>query len=96
MFEYNGFEAAHDFSRLPRVRSRAHRKIHIGGRNSQLLEEYIRHIGVIMLSGVDQGLLYTGLLLECPQDRSHFHEVWPSAYDMKNVHRLTGLLDVIC
>ena len=54
--------------------------------NLKLLEEHIRHIGVVVLSGMNQGLLDLWILSECAQHRRDFHEIWTRADYVKNMH----------
>jgi hypothetical protein len=39
--------------------ARTNFKIYIRGRHSKLLEEHVGHVGVVMLSGVDECLLHS-------------------------------------
>ena len=49
----------------------------------------IRHIRVVMLAGMNQGLDDMLARFERVHHGRHFHEIWPSAYDVKYVHRFS-------
>ena len=70
--------------------ARADRQIHIGSRYPQLLKEHIGHIGVVVLTGVNEGLRHTLPSLQGTQDRSDLHEVRPSSNDVKYVHQFSS------
>ena len=66
-------------------------KIDIWLRHFQLIEEDLRHVGVVVLPRVNKSLLK--LLAESsdlPQHRSGFDEIGPSAYNMENSSALRG------
>ncbi len=83
-------QAHHDLRRLLRMCARTDRQIHIGRRYLQLLKEDIRHIDVIVLTGMDEGLSYIRVLLQGVQDWSDLHEVRARSYNMKYVHRFSN------
>src|SRR3984957_1873544 len=87
--KHDRLKSTHDLSRLVRMTARTDLKVYIGLWNVQLREENIRHISVIMLAGVDQGLLRP-TVLERPQHRRRLHEVWSSAHDVQNVHEFVN------
>jgi hypothetical protein len=50
---------------------------------SELLEEDLRELGIVVLAGVKEGL-FDGPLLERERDRGRLHELRPVAYDGKD------------
>src|SRR6266852_3711744 len=60
----------------------------------QLLKKYIRHVGIVMLAGMNEGLLYLGVMLERAQHGREFHKIRPGTHYVKNVH--TKSPDVEC
>src|SRR5580658_488496 len=83
--ESDGLESAHDRGSLLSMRSRTNIQVFIGFRDSELLEEHIRHLHVIMLTCVDESLNMpmTG---EPTMYRCSFHEVRTGADHMEHVH----------
>ncbi|BDU21500.1 hypothetical protein DYGSA30_29570 [Dyella sp. GSA-30] len=56
----------------------------------QLIEKHIRHVGVVVLTGMHQDLLY---MLAVPgkrtRDNGGLDELWPGADDGYDLHTLT-------
>jgi hypothetical protein len=61
-------------------------QVHIGRRDVELLEEHIRHIDVIVLAGVDEGLGHICVVFQGVQDGDDLHEVGARSDDVKYVH----------
>src|SRR5271157_1284813 len=71
------------------MRPRTNRQVHIRSRDTKLLKEDVRHIRVIVLASMDQGLNDVLARFERVHHGRHFHEIWASAYDVKYVHRFS-------
>jgi len=84
MLEDDRFKAAHDLGGLLRMTARTHAEIRIRLGNFQLSKEYVRHIPVVMLAGMNQ-YLPDAAPLQAPQNGRRFHEVRPGSYNMKNM-----------
>ena len=82
-FEHDGFHPNHDLRRLLGMGARTNRKVHIGSRDAELLEEHIGHIDVVVLASVDEGLHHILPRLQGIQDGSDLHEVGTSSDDVK-------------
>jgi hypothetical protein len=57
----DGLESGHDVGSLTRVPTRAHFKVHIRCRHLPLFEEDVRHVGVVVLASMHQGLARTSV-----------------------------------
>ena len=79
-------EAGHDVCSLAGMAPRTHSHVDIRGRDLKLLEEHIRHVGVIMLAGMDEALLDPGMLPERAQNGRDLHEIGTRADYVKNMH----------
>src|ERR1700722_6538299 len=82
-FEHDGLEAHHDLSGLHRMRAGANRQIQVGWWKTELLKENIRHIDVVMLPGVDEGLRDVAAVLECSENGSDLHEIGARSDNVK-------------
>jgi hypothetical protein len=49
-------------------------------------KKHVRHIRVVVLAGMNQGLDNVLARLERVHHRHHFYEIWTRAYDVKYVH----------
>ena len=58
-------------------------QVHVGRWNAQLLEEHVGHAYVVMLAGVDEGLLDMRALLEGGEDGRDLHEVRAGSDDVE-------------
>jgi len=58
---YNRLEPCHDFRCLPGMAARTDPKIYVRFRNPQLGKEGAGHVGVVMLTGMNQALLCSRL-----------------------------------
>ena len=85
-FQHDRLEAGHDVRGLTGMASRPHAQVDVWRGNLELLEEHVRHVGVVVLAGMDQGLLYLGVLLERAQHGRNFHEIRPGTHYVKNMH----------
>ena len=80
-------EASDDVGRLPGMATGAHRQIDVGLGDFQFLEKNIRHVGVVVLAGVDDGLTAAFQSAQGSDYRGRLHEVRPRANYVKYVHR---------
>ena len=85
-FQDDRFKPGHDLRGLAGMASRTDSQVDIRRGNFQLLKEHIRHVGVVMLAGVNQGLPESGILLERAHYRRNFHQIRPGAHYVKNMH----------
>ncbi len=81
-------EALHDRGRLLRMGPRPDPEVIVGRRDPQLLEERVRHTGVVVLAGVDDHVLYAPLHQRAI-DGGELHEVRAGADDGEDAHRFT-------
>ena len=72
------------------MRPRAHRQVHIRSRNAELLKEDVRHIGIVVLAGVDERLNDVFARFERVHHGRHFHEIRAGADNVKYVHGFSG------
>jgi len=79
-----------DFPGLLGMAPGADAKVGVWLGHFQLTKEDIGHSGVVMLAGVDQGLMRSWRLGQRAQDRRGFHEIGTSANNMKDVHAGPG------
>ena len=68
------------------MRARSDGQIDVRLRHVELLEEDVRHLCVIVLSGVDQSLAEVRSRPECAHDRRSLHEIRTSADNMEDMH----------
>ena len=66
--------------------ARAHGQVHIRSRDAELLQEHVRHVRIVVLAGVNQRLDDVRARFERVHHGRDFHEIWPSAYDVKDIH----------
>ena len=81
------FKANHDFGGLSGVRTRADFQVEVRPRHAQLVEKDLRHVGIIMLPGMNQTLLDSGVGVDRFDDRCRLHKVWTRADDVKEFHQ---------
>ncbi len=79
MLEEYLLEALQDLARSHCMRFRADFKIHIGSRQTQLLEEDIGHVGVVVLAGMDQDLFDVRPQSQGSHHGRDLHKVGPRA-----------------
>jgi hypothetical protein len=78
----DGLEAAHHFRRLHRVRCRTYLEVDVRMRQTQVDEQAIVHVPVVMLAGMnEQRRKRRTVGSEGAQNRRHFHEVRARADD---------------
>ena len=78
----NRLEASHYFRRLYRMAARAHFQIDVRLGQTQILEEFVVHVPVVMLAGMQQqGGNRRGVAGEGAQDGRHFHEIGAGTHD---------------
>src|SRR5271157_1566986 len=77
----------HDPGRLPGMGIGPNLQQDVGGADSELLEEDIRHAGVIVLTRMDQADAAAGWGLHRPEERRDLHEVGPGADNAVDVSR---------
>lgn len=83
-FQNDGLEPEHDLRRLRSVASRTDRQIEIRIRNLKLRQKHVRHVPIIVLSGVNQRLPDASLPNR-PQYWGRFHKIRPGPNNMENV-----------
>ena len=71
---------------LLRVRAAAYPEVHVGLRHSQVLEEHVGHLHVVVLAGVHEDLAHLSVLAQPCQDGRDLHEVRTRADDVKDLH----------
>ena len=74
----------HHVSGLLRVCTAADPEVAVRLRHVEVLEERIRHVRVIMLSGVDDSRIAPVETYELVIERRHFHEIRPGCGDQMN------------
>ena len=84
MLQDHRLQAGHDVCSLTGMRACAHRKIHIRRGNGKLLEEHVRHVDVVVLSGMDQSLAEAPSFQGTPYG-SELYEVRPGSHHVKNM-----------
>src|SRR5690348_16949719 len=58
----------------------------VGGWDSQVLEEDIGHLRVVVLPRVDDDVLHVVMATQSSSDGSELHELWAGADDAENLH----------
>ena len=86
MFKHHRFEAHHDGGGLLGVRSGTDRQTDVRLGHLELIEKDLRHLGVIMLAGVDEGLPDIGSGAQCFQHRCRFHKIGARTHHVDNIH----------
>jgi hypothetical protein len=81
-------ESLHDGGGLLGVSAGAHSEIAVRIGHSELLKKNIRHGGVVVLAGVNEGLTHFGVRTQGAQNGRGFHEVWARADNVEDVHGL--------
>ena len=81
-------EGCHDPGGLYRVRRGPDPQIDVRCGQIELLEEYLRHVGIIVLARVDQSLLDAIMFGQATQHRGGLHKVGSGADDVENVHAI--------
>jgi len=78
-------EPLHDQGRLLGMRTGADSQVHIRLWQLQLIEEHLRHTGIIVLAGVDEDLfVVAGILRHLADDRRDLHKIGPCAHDVED------------
>src|SRR5262249_47730271 len=77
----------HNLGSLFRVRARTYCQVDIWCGHTELLEEYVRHVGVIVLSRVDERLCDAFASGQCAQNRRSLHKIWARTDDVKYSHK---------
>jgi hypothetical protein len=73
---------------LLRVTARTNGEVNVRCGKTQLLEEDIRHVDVVVLPGMNQGLRYIVASFQSAQDRRGLHEVWARSNDVEYFHEV--------
>ncbi len=71
----------HHARRLPGVAAAAHPQMTVGAGEAEVAQERVRHVVVVMLTGVDEDRLAPIRRREHPVERRHLHEIGPGAGD---------------
>ena len=88
--EQHRLEPLHDRSRLLGMRPRAHSERVVGLADSELLEEDLGHLAVVVLAGVDEDVLeLVAAPLQLRRDRRDLHHVRPRADDREDLAALS-------
>src|SRR5262249_31924699 len=75
-------------SSLLGMRSGSHFQVDIWLRHPELLEEYVRHIEIVVLASMYKYLIDPSATCKSLQHRSGLHEIWTCTHDMKNFHNV--------
>ncbi len=86
VFDHDGLECGHDGGRLLSVSSGTNTEIYVWLGHFELAEKDLGHRGVVVLTGVHQGLANVGIRIQRAENGRGFHEVGTRAYDVKDVH----------
>ena len=79
-------EPLHHGRRLLGVRARAHPEVVVGRGNPQVLEEEVRHVRVVVLTGVHDDVLEVATLGQLAIDRRELHEIGARPDDGEDAH----------
>ena len=80
----------HDAGGLLGMRPGTDAEMQVGRRQSQLAPEYVRHLRVVMLAGMDQHRASPARRLQLMEDRRDFHEIRPCRRDEMNFRQLAS------
>ena len=86
VLEQHRLEALHDLGGLLRVRAAADAEVQIRLRDSELPEEQVAHVRVVVLSGVHEQRLDAGAGCEGLHQRSHLHQIRARAHHVHDLH----------
>ena len=82
------FVFQHDVGRLLGVTAASDSEVRVRRRQGKLGKEDIRHVGVIMLAGMNQERMRPLGFLQCVPKRGDFHEIGPRRRDEMDIHSL--------
>src|SRR5262245_39007709 len=91
LLDQQRIEAANDLRDLPRDAAAADLEIHVTRVDPELVEEYLRHRGIVVLSSVNEDRFQVRVLPQLAHDRSDLHEVRTSACDEEKSGHYCGL-----
>ena len=86
MLDHHSLESLHYLRGLLRVGSGTNLEIDVGRADSQFLKENVRHVEVVVLASMNDGLANAWISVQSSNDRSNLHEVRSCPNYVNDVH----------